>query len=369
MGASDAAVEGTWRWVTGPEGLEDAGAGRNFFTGTANCCAVGGYYNNWDNLEPNNAGNENYAHFLVGGKWNDYANTTSVAGYVVEYGGMPGDPVLQISGTKTVTVQNGPSVTFQTDGTPGTTLSGTTSQTPAYGGDCTAVTAIGTSCWHFANWTGTGGFVTTTANPLTVTGVTADMVITANFSINSYALAYAAGANGYLTGTLLQTVNCGSNGTPVTAVGTGTYTFLSWSDGSTANPRQDTNVTTGLSVTATFATQEVEPNNTYAQPTAVSGPGLCVGRITPANDPDYYRIVLPHGSTLTATLIPPGAKRYYFYIYNQMGRVVAQSARIGGVSNTAVVRNTSGGTLYYYVTVRGLSGATDPNPYWLNLSW
>jgi len=31
IGASDAAVEGDWRWVTGPEGLEDGGKGLLFW--------------------------------------------------------------------------------------------------------------------------------------------------------------------------------------------------------------------------------------------------------------------------------------------------------------------------------------------------
>jgi uncharacterized repeat protein (TIGR01451 family) len=210
----------------------------------------------------------------------------------------------------------------------------------------------------------------------TFTNVTTTHTLTATFWINHYALTYLAGPNGSIVGPNPQSVDCGFDGAPVTALGTpgSTYTFWTWSDGSQINPRTDTNVLADLSVTATFATQEEEPNDNYAQATRVSGPGLCVGRVNPANalprdSADYYRIVLPNGSTLTATLVPPAnGLRYYFYIYNQMGKVMAQSATIRGVANTAVVKNTSGATLYYYVAVRTTSGSS-ATYYNLNLNW
>ncbi|HRE03152.1 MAG TPA: hypothetical protein PLV68_17770, partial [Ilumatobacteraceae bacterium] len=106
MGASDAAAEGTWRWVTGPEGLENAGAGRHFWSGTATGGPVGGFYNNWASGEPNNCcAGENHAHFLGNGSWNDYAfNNGSIQGYVVEYGGLGGDPVIEVVDTKELLV-------------------------------------------------------------------------------------------------------------------------------------------------------------------------------------------------------------------------------------------------------------------------
>ena len=82
MGASDANTENAWFWVTGPE------AGTQFWQGVTNGNVVGGCYNNWASGEPNDHGaDEDYAHFLSDGYWNDYAHTTSVDGYVVEYGG------------------------------------------------------------------------------------------------------------------------------------------------------------------------------------------------------------------------------------------------------------------------------------------
>jgi len=171
------------------------------------------------------------------------------------------------------------------------TIAGVTSQAVAYGGTGTAVTAVPTPGYHFVNWTGTIGFVTTTANPLTVTNVTSSQTITANFttSIDTFALTYIAGPNGTIAGTASQTVALGASGTAVVAVPTPGYRFVIWSDGSTANPRIDTNVTANLAVTARFVPDVVDTFTlTYAagmygtisgaasQTVAASGSGTAV---------------------------------------------------------------------------------------------
>ncbi|MFD2587008.1 C-type lectin domain-containing protein [Croceitalea marina] len=104
IGANDSAVEGEWRWVTGPE------AGTQFWSGGVSGTEL--TYANWNGSEPNNCcGGENYAHIAdpsvirggaPTGAWNDLPNTGgggayASQGYVVEYGGMPGDPVLNIT--------------------------------------------------------------------------------------------------------------------------------------------------------------------------------------------------------------------------------------------------------------------------------
>jgi gliding motility-associated-like protein len=113
IGGSDAASEGTWRWVTGPEGLANGGTGIIFWNGLSNGSTPNFAF--WNSGEPNQSGDEDYAHVTapgVGnpGSWNDLSNTGNPSGdyqpkgYIVEYGGMPGDPILQISASTTVTI-------------------------------------------------------------------------------------------------------------------------------------------------------------------------------------------------------------------------------------------------------------------------
>jgi FG-GAP-like repeat/FG-GAP repeat len=111
FGGSDSAVEGNWRWVTGPE------AGTIFYqNGTLdNASSSGSYtpptlntYSGWLPEEPNNSGGsvngEDYTVMFPSG-WNDWSST-EVAGYVVEYGGLADQPVLQLAGTTTISYTN-----------------------------------------------------------------------------------------------------------------------------------------------------------------------------------------------------------------------------------------------------------------------
>ena len=102
IGGSDAQTEGVWKWVTGPE------QGEVFWNGNDTGSSPPGIYSNWNTGEPNNSGDEDYAHITdqsVGlpGSWNDLPNTTTgqgvyqSTGFLVEYGGMPNDPELNIS--------------------------------------------------------------------------------------------------------------------------------------------------------------------------------------------------------------------------------------------------------------------------------
>ena len=91
IGGSDAEVEGTWQWVTGPE------AGTVFWIGDSNGFAPNGAFSFWNAGEPNNLGDEDYAHVTapnvgIRGSWNDLRNAGETSGdyqpkgYIVEYG-------------------------------------------------------------------------------------------------------------------------------------------------------------------------------------------------------------------------------------------------------------------------------------------
>ena len=106
IGASDELVENEWRWVSGCEGLENGGTGRLFSnqqnfncgqSGFGTGTPVGGNYINWSFGEPNgcNNGAESYAHLFSTGQWNDYEDSGFVSAYIIEYGCMPNDPIVQ----------------------------------------------------------------------------------------------------------------------------------------------------------------------------------------------------------------------------------------------------------------------------------
>ena len=71
-----------------------------------------------------------------------------------------------------------------------------------------------------------------------------------------YTLAYHAGQNGSISGMIYQVAEHGADGSSVTAVPDTGYHFVQWSDGSTSNPRTDTNVTADINVTANFSANE-----------------------------------------------------------------------------------------------------------------
>jgi gliding motility-associated-like protein len=111
IGGSDAETPDVWKWVTGPE------AGTIFWNGKGNGTTPNFAFWNTTQNEPNDFANsdEKYAHITasgvgISGSWNDLTNTGDAdvnspyhpKGYVVEYGGTPGDPPAPQITTSTV---------------------------------------------------------------------------------------------------------------------------------------------------------------------------------------------------------------------------------------------------------------------------
>ncbi|MUP37247.1 MBG domain-containing protein, partial [Labilibaculum euxinus] len=96
LGGSDALTEGSWLWVSGPE------TGNQFSTGAT---AYNGSYVNWKSGEPSNSSGVEHCLLMnySDGSWNDGGNNTSL-GYTVEYGGMAGDPTINMTTTTTLNV-------------------------------------------------------------------------------------------------------------------------------------------------------------------------------------------------------------------------------------------------------------------------
>jgi len=105
--ATQAAATGKWYWVGGPVGEK----GVQFSTGNTPPVAFGGNYMNWTSGEPDNTGgSEHYCAMSASGanpgRWFDVPNTNNLLGYIVEYGGLATDPVLNLSASRTIAINS-----------------------------------------------------------------------------------------------------------------------------------------------------------------------------------------------------------------------------------------------------------------------
>lgn len=182
--------------------------------------------------------------------------------------GITASPVNATPGNTAWAVQNTPSQidTYTLTYIPGAngSISGTLLQTVNSGDAGTTVTAVPDNHFHFVNWSdGNNSLARTDTN------VTANISVTANFAINTYTLTYTAEPDGSIVGTSPQTVNYGDSGTSIIAKPDAGYQFFNWSDGSTDNPRTDTNVTADINAEANFGGLVV----TVPVPSIINGMG------------------------------------------------------------------------------------------------
>lgn len=233
IGGSDSQQEGVWRWMTGPE------AGTIFWNGGVNGTTPN--FSFWNTGEPNNQGEEDYAHITapgvgIPGSWNDLPNNGSSGdyepkGYIVEYGGMPGDPILQISASTTITIPeitsttpqsrcgNG-AVTLQAQTTGDTVYwyANPTGGTPLATGDSFTTPAITATTTYYASShdsncsTGLRTAVVATVNPLpTLSGIITPVNICGADTVNLQATPSSGTVNWYSQATGGTPIGSGNN--------------------------------------------------------------------------------------------------------------------------------------------------------------
>jgi serine protease len=117
---------------------------------------------------------------------------------------------------------------------------------------------------------------------------------------------------------------------------------------------------------------ETEPNNSRTAAQSIATANTTVnGTMGSSSDTDYYRLSLPAGRTLTATLTPNASSDYDLFVYNSNGQLIGSSERGTGLVDTVAVSNTGTGALVRYVRVvywSGGTGATNGR-YTVNLNW
>ncbi|RTZ08839.1 T9SS type B sorting domain-containing protein [Flavobacterium sp. GSP27] len=248
IGGSDAETEGTWKWVTGPEAGTTFWMGKNNGTTTAPF-----YYANWNSPnEPNDSrNNEDYAHITssaVGnpGTWNDLPEQGDPPGnyypngYIVEYGGMPDDPILQISASTTITTSQ---------------ISGTTPAWRCGSGTVTlqAIATAGTVNWYD---TASNGNLLHTGNAYTTPflDTTTTYYVAAECPTNRTAVTATINTIPTITSTNTPVTRCGAGPTTLKATTNTPDSTVNWYLAQTGGSL----VTTGMQFTTT-----VSENTTY----------------------------------------------------------------------------------------------------------
>ncbi len=179
-------------------------------------------------------------------------------------------------------------------------VQGTASQTVVEGASCSAVTAVPASGYQFSGWS--GDYVGSD-NPLTISNVTVNMTITANFTeipATMYTVMFQAGANGSVQGTASQTVVEGASCSAVTAVPASGYQFSGWSGDyvGSDNPLTVTNVTANMTIIAIFA--EIPPT-TYTVTFQAGANGSIQGTASQT---------VSGGASCTVTAVPVSGYRF-----------------------------------------------------------
>jgi uncharacterized repeat protein (TIGR02543 family) len=150
----------------------------------------------------------------------------------------------------------------------GGTVNGSWPENVNCGDDSSWVLATPDPCYHFVDWDDAS-----TTNPRHEVNVTSDFSFDANFAIDVYTVGYIAGVGGTVNGSWPENVNCGDDSSWVLATPDPCYHFVNWSDSSTDNPRQDTNVTSNISVTANFAGDNYDLTTASTAGGNVTAPG------------------------------------------------------------------------------------------------
>jgi hypothetical protein len=218
--------------------------------------------------------------------------TGSSGSTVVQVGGAnppPGVYMLNVSatGSWTMSLVPPPTYTLTYLAGPNGTISGVNPQTVVSGGSGTPVTAVANPGFRFTSWSDGS------TNPTrTDARVAANLSVSANF-VRTYTVTYVSGLHGTITGTNPQTVVYGGTGTPVTAVASPGYMFVSWSDGRTNPTRVESGVTANLTLTANFVrlyvlTYASTPNGRVSgQVLQAVAPGASGTTVTAVPNPGY----------------------------------------------------------------------------------
>jgi serine protease len=112
---------------------------------------------------------------------------------------------------------------------------------------------------------------------------------------------------------------------------------------------------------------ETESNGSIASANTVSAPANVNGTIGSTSDTDYFKVTLPAGKTLSATLTMGNSSTDFdLYVKNSSGTTLAKSEKAAGQVDSASYANGGSGSVTLYVQVLRYSGT---GSYTLKLQW
>jgi hypothetical protein len=115
---------------------------------------------------------------------------------------------------------------------------------------------------------------------------------------------------------------------------------------------------------------ETESNNTVASANVISTSGTKVnGTMASKTDVDFFKVALPAGKTIAASMLPNSGSDYDLYLYDSNGTTLLASSKNGkGVADA--VSYTSATAKDVYVKVQYVTGSTGSRgSYSLDLGW
>lgn len=117
----------------------------------------------------------------------------------------------------------------------------------------------------------------------------------------------------------------------------------------------------------TTTMNETESNNTIATANTVASPATVNGSISSTSDTDYFKVTLPAGKTLSATLTAASnSNDFDLYVKNSAGTTLAKSEKAAGQVDSTSYANGGGAAVTLYVQVLRYSGT---GAYTLQLQW
>ena len=112
---------------------------------------------------------------------------------------------------------------------------------------------------------------------------------------------------------------------------------------------------------------ETESNGSIASANTVSAPANVAGSIGSTSDTDYFKVTLPAGKSLSATLTAASSSNDFdLYVKNASGTTLARSEKAAGSADSITYANGGSTAITLYVQVLRYSGT---GAYTLKLQW